>query len=349
MSGRRQHYLPQFLQRPFAHRRSGNQSYVYVHRIDTHFVSSTSGVGVEKDFYSGPEDTTADDNVTKAEEGHVETLSSILQKQYIDESDDIAAVIALLSIRTLKMREAMRELVPQFSDGIKHLASQDEITSGVINQRITDRAWLNKQIDKLARENGIRDRNRIAMARAYFRPRLEAELASRKEEIARQLNHLVLICVDRLKSEASEFADSTFEKIFKSSDSLAKRRTMFSDFSYRLLSSQNKEYILGDCAVVATDGSGEACLALADSDEHVRLSCIYLPISHNTAIFGSRDPSTTPLEPDQINLLSASLSFRFFISYGQPTDETSNLRNHIGTSSGINFDLTQIMASSRAP
>lgn len=349
MSGRRQHYLPQFLQRSFAHRGSGEYSYVYVHRVDTHFASNTSGVGVEKDFYSGPEDTTADDNVTKAEEGCVETLSAILRKQFIDESDDVAAVMALYSIRTLKMREAMRELVPQFSDEFKRIASQDEITSDVINQRITDHAWMNKRINKLARESGVRDRNKIAMVRACLRPRLEAELASRKEEIVRQLNDLLLICVDRMKREAVGLADSAFEKIFKSNDSLAKRRSMFSGFSYRLLSSQNKEFILGDCAVVAADSSGEACLALADSDEHVRLSSIYLPVSHNTVIFGSRDPGATPLEPDQINLLSASLSFSFFISYSPPTNETSNLRNQIGTSSGINFDLAHIMASSCAP
>lgn len=349
MSGRRQHYLPQFLQRPFAHRRSGAQSYVYVHRVDSHFASSTTGVGVEKDFYSGPEDTTADDNVTKAEEGLVETLSNILKRRCIDESDDIAAVISLLSIRTLKMREAMRELVPQFSEGIKLLVSQDDLTRGVINERITDQTWLNKQIDKLARENGINDRNKIALARAYFRPRLQAELSSRKEEIARQMNQLMLLCVDRLKSEAVEFADATFEKIFKNSNSLSKRRSMFSEFSYRLVASEDKDFILGDCAVVATDSSGNACLALADSDEHVRLACLYLPISHNAVIFASRDPEKPPLETEQINYLSASLSSSFFISHGPPTDETSNLRNQIGTSSGINFDLSQILASSRAP
>lgn len=349
MAGRRQHFLPQFLQRPFAHRRSGAQSYVYVHRVDTYFASSTSGVGVQRDFYSGPEDTTADDNVTRAEEGPVETLSNILEKRCIDETDDVAAVIALLSIRTLKMREAMRGFVPLFGDYIKHLVSQDELTSGVLNERIADQAWLNAQIDKLARENGIKDRNKIALARAYFRPRLQAELCSRKDEIARQLNQMVLSCVDRLKSEAVEFADATFQKLFKEPNSLSKRRSMFSNFSYRLVEAENSTFVLGDCAVVATDSSGQACLALADSDEHVRLACLYLPVSHNAVIFGSRDPEADPLVPKQINFLSASLSSSFFISHDPPTDATSELRQQIGTSTGIDFDLSQLLASSRAP
>lgn len=66
MSGRRHHYLPRFLQRPFAHRQNGKESYVYAHHSARGaYPSNVMNLGLERDFYGSPEDTTLDDEITK--------------------------------------------------------------------------------------------------------------------------------------------------------------------------------------------------------------------------------------------------------------------------------------------
>lgn len=347
MSGRRQHYLPQFLQRKFAHRRSGDNSYVHVHYVDKYFVSSTSGVGVEKDFYSGPEDTSIDDHVTIAEKGPVETLSRIFKKNYVDQSDGVAELMGFLSIRTLKMREAMRDVAPVFIEGIRRLSSEDDIVRAILEEKISDRQWILKQVDDVARQNGIKDRNNIALARSLFMSRLQAEMLSRKNEMIETLNRSLFALIDNLEAKAAVIADDAFLRVLKNSDSMSNRFSMFSGFNYSLVHSNGGEFILGDCAVVATNSLGNACLALADSDNDVRLECLYLPICKDKMIFGSRDPAARPLGADEVNHLSSSLSARFFISHCSPSESTFCLRKNIGLNSGIDFDLEKMLLSAR--
>jgi hypothetical protein len=78
MGGRKQHYLPQFLQRSFAHRRNKDTYYVHVHERDTRYSPNTAGVGAIRDFYSTPEDTLADDNITEAESVLGRTVNQII-------------------------------------------------------------------------------------------------------------------------------------------------------------------------------------------------------------------------------------------------------------------------------
>lgn len=79
MSGRKQHYLPQFLQRPFSHRVVKNNYYVHVHEQRSRYSPSTTGVGAIRDFYSTTEDARADDNITAAESVLGEILDRVLR------------------------------------------------------------------------------------------------------------------------------------------------------------------------------------------------------------------------------------------------------------------------------
>ena len=67
MAGRRQHYLPRFLQRAFRYRTSGDQDYVHSHEARRSYTPSTMGLGQERDFYGHPDQSSADDNITKGE------------------------------------------------------------------------------------------------------------------------------------------------------------------------------------------------------------------------------------------------------------------------------------------
>lgn len=69
MAGRKHHYLPQLIQRPFACRQQGNEFYVHAHhRKHGCFTPNTNGLGKELDFYGGPSDTSLDDAITQGED-----------------------------------------------------------------------------------------------------------------------------------------------------------------------------------------------------------------------------------------------------------------------------------------
>ncbi len=69
MSGKRQHFVPQFLQRPFASLEDGKSCLTYVYRKNKlPFETSTRHVGVGNHFYSKSDDAFLDDLITEAEQ-----------------------------------------------------------------------------------------------------------------------------------------------------------------------------------------------------------------------------------------------------------------------------------------
>ncbi|GKS86101.1 hypothetical protein AVMA1855_18135 [Acidovorax sp. SUPP1855] len=68
MAGRKQHFIPQALQRGFGQAK-GKKTQVYVFKKGSEpYLSSTEGVAAQRDFYSEPSDEeTLDDRITKYE------------------------------------------------------------------------------------------------------------------------------------------------------------------------------------------------------------------------------------------------------------------------------------------
>lgn len=96
MSGRKHHYLPQLIQRPFAYRQQGKQFYVHAHhRSMGRFTPNTSGLGKELDFYGGPEDTNLDDVITRGEDALAETVQAINRGDAVAPADMATLVCAL--------------------------------------------------------------------------------------------------------------------------------------------------------------------------------------------------------------------------------------------------------------
>lgn len=111
MSGRRHHYFPRFLQRPFAHRKNGKEFYVHAHHgARGAYPSNVMNLGVERDFYGSPEDTAMDDEITKGEQHLAQTVNKLTEGQQVP-ADDFASLIAALSFRTKAMRKALSDLV----------------------------------------------------------------------------------------------------------------------------------------------------------------------------------------------------------------------------------------------
>ncbi|HDS1300995.1 MULTISPECIES: DUF4238 domain-containing protein [Stenotrophomonas] len=330
MSGRKQHYLPQFLQRPFSHRVVRNNYYVHVHEQRSRYSPSTTGVGAIRDFYSTIEDTRADDNITANESILGGILDRVLRTKELPESGDISMLFGALSIRTLKMRNAMEELAPAMISTLRKKAAEQAWALEALDEQINDAAWIDTQIDKQLQEFGMVDRNRRAAMRAIIRPQIKRELESSKPRILEDFNALSHQLFDYLESKAATIANGALSRVFTDTSALDKRSSFFDDFSYTLVETTEESFVLGDCAVAALDSQSRPRVALGNVDKRVLLDQIFLPISPDLLIHGARTPEAEFPGSAQVNRLSAMLSNHFFISLEESTIHIEELKKLIG-------------------
>jgi hypothetical protein len=109
MSGKRHHFIPQFIQEGFASQIKGNNVFTWVYRKDARpFNSNVINVGVEHNFYSDESGTEADDLITPAESAFCDLIRKLRAGSPGRVSDPaIAALIAHLEVRTRHLRQSM--------------------------------------------------------------------------------------------------------------------------------------------------------------------------------------------------------------------------------------------------
>lgn len=330
MSGRKQHYLPQFLQRPFSHRVVKSSYYVHVHEQRLSYSPSTTGVGAIRDLYSTTEDTRADDNITASESVLGEILNRVFRTKALPQSSDTAMLFSALSIRTLKMRNAMKELAPAMISTLTRMAAEHGGALEALDKQINDVAWIDAQVDKQLREHGQTDRNRRAAMKAFIKPQIRRELEDKKPRILAEFNALSRQLFDHIESQAAAIANQALSRFFTDASAVEKRSTFFDEFTYSLVERTQESFVLGDCAVAALDNQSRPRVALGNIDEQVVLDQIFLPISPGLLIRGARDPGATAPESAEINRLSAMLSNHFFISFESATPHIDELKMLIG-------------------
>jgi hypothetical protein len=117
LAGRKQHYIPQVVQRAFEAARTGTKSQVFVFRKGRPaYLTSTEGSVAERDFYSNPLTDgkgALDDKITDFKAEH---LDPILRELRFIESGEVnpelaAITVAHLAFRTAHLRGAMATMV----------------------------------------------------------------------------------------------------------------------------------------------------------------------------------------------------------------------------------------------
>ena len=112
MAGKRQHFIPRFLQEGVASHRKGDEAFTWVYRKGRPpFNTNIANVGVESSFYTEGDDTEVDDRITDAEvefSQRVRQLRTIMPGQVSDPR--LASFIAHLEVRTRHVRQAFFRL-----------------------------------------------------------------------------------------------------------------------------------------------------------------------------------------------------------------------------------------------
>jgi hypothetical protein len=132
MSGRKQHYIPQCVQRAFEANRAGTKCQVFVFRGSGQvYLTSTEGSAAERDFYSIPSIDGAsalDDAITDFEGRHLAPILQTLRSAPDGEVDaELASVaVAHLAIRTAHMRRTMGNFMAGALDQFKTLLNDSD-------------------------------------------------------------------------------------------------------------------------------------------------------------------------------------------------------------------------------
>ncbi len=334
MSGRKHHYLPQLIQRPFAYRQQGKEFYVHAHhRTRGRFTPNTRGLGKELDFYGGPEDTALDDAITRGEDALAETVQAINRGDAVAPAD-MATLICALAFRTKSMREALVGLFPALLEALRVKLLDPMRLRRDLMASLTDpkerKRLIYEQIDK---NMGPLPREQRAKAYGLLLPRWKTEVAKQEQQLVAQAWQLAYFVLSKARAEADTWANNAYLQALAKDPAMATRATrMATDLTFCVIDAPPSEFfILGDCGPVAMFSDGKPKLMLAAISDDVVINAVFLPVSPTRCIVG-HVPNTPPcLGVADINRMSASLSLEFFISDRDTGGELDSLRAAIGS------------------
>ena len=335
MSGRHHHYLPQAIQRPFAFRTAGKTSYVHVHYADRSHVSSTKGIGQERDFYGNPEISPADENITR----HESELFKIHQSALLGDlptSEACAELICTLGIRTKSMRDGLRTFAGPALRQATAVAMQPGRLEEAIKEEFTSgrtAVALREHLSSLP--PGTLPAPADELVRAALKL-FEADIQTLIQLAANETRELSAPYFQNLVQIAPTIADGGFRRVFELDPRVPERAKRFTSFNYSLLHARPGEtFILGDCAAVARRNDGIPRLPLADFDAKHPLEIVALPLSPTLCLIGTSGRDKRAPTALEINEISAALSSSFFISQQENHDSLENLRKIIGSADAL--------------
>lgn len=318
MSGRKQHYIPQAVQRAFAAGQTSAKTQVFVFRKGrAPYLTATDGSGAERDFYSNPladGNDALDDSITDFEARHLGYILRDLRAVERGPVDAELASIAVvhLAFRTAHMRSTMAAMAGDALDKMQSLITD----SAAIRQFIevdsasAESTFVTTVTEELAKQ-GLDALPKTS--RSMFERIVRFRVRERFEDMFEPLR-------DTAQRKVGEFRDGSAHEIAKAhARSLAKslvpeeRRESLASLNWTIVPTVTSadHFILPDCVVVGRPDmrSPFQPFALISTDE---VGQILMPVSARKLLVGYR---TTP-EVDQIHINSsfARCSDEFFIS-----------------------------------
>ncbi len=307
MAGKRQHYIPQFLQRGFTI--EGHEQKAFVIRIDkAPYLSNIQDIGVEGYFYTEGEDVIVDDLITE-EENLIAPAINDLRVRLNEEvlSSELAAkLVAHFEIRTRHLRmnylQGIKNMVQQIS-----CALEDEkiFLTYLKNQIINDNHFVMEQIDshgmipshqkKLWGE--IIQRNPDLIIRNFPKPLLKYMATQLRQQFSDEL------LIKKIKEGHIKALKQTIapdEKI-----------AIFSKLTFKVMETKDKLF-LGDSIVVFINSEGKWKPFYEKGD---RLKSIIMPLNQNKYLFGVASGGKGYIySSEELRGMLASCSLEFLIS-----------------------------------
>lgn len=322
MTGKRQHFIPQFLQEGFASHKVGDAVFTWVYRKDRPpFNANIINVGVEGLFYTHEQDTLADDLITKAE-GPLSVLVEELRNSTPSDISDprVPELIAHLEFRTRHFRQTVMEtggyLTSRFFD---FMADEDFFIRYLERKFQNEPSLIRKSFSKEFLEQGlpqslIEPMTKIAILlipvfMAQLKPMLPKMASWLRRELTKKLPEMVK------SGHIEALKQTTLPEV---------RVQRYKELAYRILSVEDNLLILGDSAVLFHVEGPKPYKVFLEKDNVLR--GIFLPLSPHTLLVGSCG-GLTPSVSD-LRQAIARHSLEYFIAH-ENSAENNILREQI--------------------
>ena len=307
MAGKRQHYIPQFLQRGFTIEKNGAKTWVT--RVDRKpYQSNIQNVGVEGYFYTKEDDVLVDEIITE-EEIAISSMINDLKKCKHGEiiySKEVAKLIVHFEIRTRNLRVNFSQAFQNITEVIADTVKNQNIFLKYLRKKIsTDAFLIEEQIKELPISSSQRN-----MWITIFQKNPDLIINNIPEYI---LSNLACQITQQISIEIiNKIAKDGHLKALKDTISPERKVITFSKLSFKIIKTE-ESLILGDSIVIFVN-SLDRFKPFYEKNDIIK--SIILPLDERTCIIGS-NISNQSYSIHEIREMISSCSLEFFIS----TDE----------------------------
>jgi len=330
VAGRKQHFIPQALQRGFGVAK-GKKRQVYVFKKGQEpYYSSTEGVAAQRDFYSGPSDEQSlDDKITIYEGTVLAPAVAALREAPAGPIDShvAAAVVVHLSIRSAFVRgsfsAAATEMLDHFADAMR----SDQTARALLEvDTLKSESMLVKLIEEdiLLQFDAIPESGRNALAKlVHFRAR------EKFPQMFPDLAAMVLQQFGMLLEKIPAMIVSGHSKALERDLAPTLRVERLKAMNWQIIAAEPPtHFVLPDCLAVGAKTSNfqeiEPYSLLSDDE----LAGVVMPVCSDKVLVGCF--GNPELDPASLNRSFAQCSLDFFIS-SQADAQTVEASQFIGS------------------
>jgi len=323
MAGKRQHFIPRFLQAGFANDTSSDAAFTWVYRKGTPpFRSNISNVGIEGLFYTEGDDTKADDLITDVEGSFsalVQTLRTCAPGAVPD--PQIPRLIAHLEVRTRHLRQSVLQAGDFFASRLLDFMADEQKFSAYLERELyRDPSILQESMSRELARQGLPQAllQPLIQRTAPMLPALVAQLRPMLPKFAEVLRAT-------LPQALKEGAKSGHIRALKASIAPNQRIQRYERLAYSVCETFDGSLILGDSAVLFGVQGSKPYKTFLDRDDI--LSVVVLPLSSTRALVGGRE-CVSVLPPDLPQVM-ARCSLEHFIA-AEKSEANNLLKDKIG-------------------
>jgi len=321
MAGKRQHFMPQFLQQGFASRVRNDETYTWVFRKGAlPFEANITKVGVESEFYNEDEDTEADDLITKDEAIKFAGLVRAIRDGEPSSLSDprLPQLIAHLEIRTRHLRQNFIRMSDIAGSWLFNSMSSDGDTFADSLKRycLEDPSWLRRSFS----ERPELPRELREYITEHYESLISETIDQLRPELPNRAAELKLILLDEMR----QWIKSKHLEALKQPIALEQRVQYYKNLAYTILQT-NEPLILGDSIVLFQVDGPRPYRPFFDGID--ALNAVYLPLTPERVLIGAR-PSFVPVTTD-LQKAIARCSLELFIA-AENSEPNRSLQEIVG-------------------
>ncbi|WP_024647012.1 hypothetical protein [Pseudomonas syringae] len=334
MAGKRQHYIPRFLQSGFLDDPDHKAKRTWLHRRNTPaLLVSTKDIGVGDNFYSKIQSDgakTLDDIITEIEVGLLHEFSTFKNAREGEVLDSKAAArfTVHLVLRTSHLRSLFEQgAVKVFDAAIPIITDSDIVRRHIKLDDSGGSFELKEMIDESL---GSLSAEELSMPVPLVRRMLEFKVRENFEIFFEEKNSTMVQVLKDLFLPMRDQIRDAHNKMLE-----AAKHTVWEDELSKLSWCVQEVVgaVLPDCVALARVAGKELAPLLLSGTKNIDL--VIFPLSHNRLLIGRAD-NHDAIDIKAVNVASATCSDSFFIS--RRHEDGSELSQYIGRKSANTID-----------